>query len=195
MGRMTLAWHTAMAPRWLDPQEHDGTATPDNFLMALHDALIKNSGTTLYDHPASPSATSLPRMARAPPSGCARASSSTTASRSPPRTSSSATRTTAARSPPPSRPRPRPSTSSTSAPSASASRSRSWISCCCWAPAMSLGAGWVVPAKYYQQVGPDGFKRKPIGAGPYKLASHGAGREDRSSRPSSTITGLCTSRT
>jgi peptide/nickel transport system substrate-binding protein len=29
----------------------------------------------------------------------------------------------------------------------------------------------VVPAKYYQQVGPDGFIRKPIGAGPYKLTS------------------------
>ena len=43
-GAMTLAWHTAMVPRWLDPQDHDGTATPDNFLMALHDALIKNSG-------------------------------------------------------------------------------------------------------------------------------------------------------
>src|SRR5262245_2647656 len=51
-GSMTLAWHTAMAPRWLDPQDHDGTATPDNFLTALHDALIKNSGTQLYDHPA-----------------------------------------------------------------------------------------------------------------------------------------------
>src|SRR5262245_8215904 len=51
-GGMTLAWHTAMAPRWLDPQEHDGTATPDNFITALHDALIKNSGTALYDHPA-----------------------------------------------------------------------------------------------------------------------------------------------
>src|SRR5947207_8325893 len=50
-GALTLAWHTAMAPRWLDPQEHDGTATPDNFLTALHDALIKNSGTELYDHP------------------------------------------------------------------------------------------------------------------------------------------------
>ncbi len=50
-GAMTLAWHTAMVPRWLDPQDHDGTATPDNFLTALHDALIKNSGTDLYDHP------------------------------------------------------------------------------------------------------------------------------------------------
>ncbi|MGH6619833.1 MAG: hypothetical protein ACREF6_09835, partial [Alphaproteobacteria bacterium] len=51
-GKMVMTWHTAMAPRWLDPQEHDGTATPDNFLHALHDALIKNTGTSLYDHPA-----------------------------------------------------------------------------------------------------------------------------------------------
>ncbi|HEX2173485.1 MAG TPA: ABC transporter substrate-binding protein, partial [Dehalococcoidia bacterium] len=31
--------------------------------------------------------------------------------------------------------------------------------------------GWIVPAQYYQQVGPDGFKQKPIGAGPYKFVS------------------------
>ena len=31
-GKMTLAWHVGIATRWLDPQEHDGTATPDNFL-------------------------------------------------------------------------------------------------------------------------------------------------------------------
>src|ERR1041385_7339226 len=51
-GRLVLAWHTGLAARWLDPQEHDGTATPDNFLSAIHDALIKNQGTELYDHPA-----------------------------------------------------------------------------------------------------------------------------------------------
>ena len=38
-GKLTLAWHTNIAPRWLDPQQHDGTASPDNFLMALHDGL------------------------------------------------------------------------------------------------------------------------------------------------------------
>src|SRR5215467_4071305 len=37
------------------------------------------------------------------------------------------------------------------------------------------GAGWIVPAKYYQQVGPDGFKQKPIGAGPYKLVNQEPG--------------------
>src|SRR5439155_299150 len=50
-GKIVLAWHAGFASRWLDPQEHDGTATPDNFLTALHDALVKNQGTQLYDHP------------------------------------------------------------------------------------------------------------------------------------------------
>ena len=39
------------------------------------------------------------------------------------------------------------------------------------------GAGWVVPKKYYEQVGPDGFKQNPIGAGPYKLVRQVAGQE------------------
>jgi ABC-type transport system substrate-binding protein len=50
-GKIVLAWHTNMVSKWLDPQEHDGTATPDNFLNALHDALIKNYRETLFDHP------------------------------------------------------------------------------------------------------------------------------------------------
>src|SRR6185312_4876146 len=49
-GKMTLAWHTNIAARWLDPQQHDGTATPDNFLMANQDALIKNQRLQKYDH-------------------------------------------------------------------------------------------------------------------------------------------------
>ena len=49
-GKMVLAWHTNIAARWLDPQRHDGTATPDNFLNALHDGLIKNSGSQKFDH-------------------------------------------------------------------------------------------------------------------------------------------------
>src|SRR6266496_956700 len=51
-GSMTLAWHTNITARWLDPQQHDGTASTDNFLFALHDALIKNFREKLFDHPA-----------------------------------------------------------------------------------------------------------------------------------------------
>lgn len=37
------------------------------------------------------------------------------------------------------------------------------------------GAGWIVPAKYYEKVGQYGFMQKPIGAGPYKLVSSNPG--------------------
>jgi peptide/nickel transport system substrate-binding protein len=39
------------------------------------------------------------------------------------------------------------------------------------------GAGWIVPKKYVQQVGDDGFKNAPIGAGPYKFVSFTPGVE------------------
>jgi len=35
----------------------------------------------------------------------------------------------------------------------------------------ATGAGWIVPKKYVQQVGEDGFKKAPVGAGPYKFVS------------------------
>src|SRR5207245_1111887 len=37
--------------------------------------------------------------------------------------------------------------------------------------ASATGAGWIVPKKYLETVGDDGFKKAPIGAGPYKLVS------------------------
>ena len=42
---------------------------------------------------------------------------------------------------------------------------------------MSASAGWVVPKKYIEQVGDDGFKKHPIGAGPYKFVSQKEGIE------------------
>jgi peptide/nickel transport system substrate-binding protein len=39
------------------------------------------------------------------------------------------------------------------------------------------GAGWIVPKKYVEQVGDDGFKKHPIGLGPYKFVSHTPGVE------------------
>ncbi len=41
----------------------------------------------------------------------------------------------------------------------------------------ATGAGWVVPKKYVEQVGDDGFKKHPIGAGPYKFVSFMPGVE------------------
>jgi peptide/nickel transport system substrate-binding protein len=39
------------------------------------------------------------------------------------------------------------------------------------------GAGWIVPKKYVEQVGDDGFKKQPVGLGPYKFVSHTPGVE------------------
>ena len=39
------------------------------------------------------------------------------------------------------------------------------------------GVGWIVPQKYVEQVGDDGFKKAPIGAGPYRLVSFNPGVE------------------
>jgi ABC-type transport system substrate-binding protein len=43
--------------------------------------------------------------------------------------------------------------------------------------ASATGAGWIVPRKYVQQVGEDGFKKAPVGAGPYKFVSFTPGVE------------------
>src|SRR4029450_1465358 len=39
------------------------------------------------------------------------------------------------------------------------------------------GAGWVGTKKYVERVGDDGFKRAPVGLGPYKFVSHTPGVE------------------
>jgi peptide/nickel transport system substrate-binding protein len=39
------------------------------------------------------------------------------------------------------------------------------------------GAGWITPKKYFEQVGADGFRKHPIGLGPYKFVSHTPGVE------------------
>src|SRR5919197_307799 len=41
----------------------------------------------------------------------------------------------------------------------------------------ATAAGVVVPKKYLEQVGDDGFKKHPIGMGPYKFVSHTPGIE------------------
>src|ERR1051325_7001223 len=39
------------------------------------------------------------------------------------------------------------------------------------------GAGWIVPKHYVEKVGDDGFKKAPVGAGPYKVVSFKPGVE------------------
>ena len=41
----------------------------------------------------------------------------------------------------------------------------------------ATGAAWIVPKRSVERVGDDGFKRAPVGAGPYKLVSFSPGVE------------------
>src|SRR5438132_3844339 len=41
----------------------------------------------------------------------------------------------------------------------------------------ATGAAWIVPKKYVEKVGEDGFKKAPIGAGPYKFVAFNPGVE------------------
>ena len=41
----------------------------------------------------------------------------------------------------------------------------------------ATGAAWIVPRKYVEKVGEDGFKKAPVGAGPYKFVSFTPGVE------------------
>jgi peptide/nickel transport system substrate-binding protein len=42
---------------------------------------------------------------------------------------------------------------------------------------IATGASWVVPKKYVERVGEDGFKKAPVGAGPYRFVSFTPGVE------------------
>src|SRR5213593_3142451 len=42
---------------------------------------------------------------------------------------------------------------------------------------LATGAAWIVPKKYVEHVGIEGFKKQPIGLGPYRFVSHTPGVE------------------
>jgi peptide/nickel transport system substrate-binding protein len=42
---------------------------------------------------------------------------------------------------------------------------------------LATGASWIVPKKYIEKVGEDGFKKAPVGAGPYRFVSFTPGVE------------------
>jgi peptide/nickel transport system substrate-binding protein len=174
-GKMTLAWHTNIASRWLDPQQHDGTASPDNFLFAIHDGLIKNLRDNKYGHLALAEHFDFPEDAK---SATFRLRAGLKFHDGSPITMEDV----------------KWSYENYRGSSAKVLHEKTkgikivddrTIRFDFTEPFLDFpillgtgnlcGAGWVVPAKYYQQVGKDGFLQKPIGAGPYKLVSQEPG--------------------
>jgi peptide/nickel transport system substrate-binding protein len=174
-GSMVLAWHTNIAPRWLDPQQHDGGATPDNFLNVVHDALIKNFREELYEH-----------LALAERYEFAEDAKSATFRLRPGLKFHNGAPVTPA-----------------DVKWSYEHYHGAWAGVLhdktdgveilddrtlrfdfkgpfldfprLIGTANVNAAGWVVPAKYYQEVGQDGFVQKPIGAGPYRLVDQQPG--------------------
>jgi len=174
-GKMVLAWHTNIASRWLDPQQHDGTASPDNFLFALHDGLIKNLRDNKYDHLALADHFEFPEDAK---SATFRLRPGIKFHDGSPITTEDV----------------KWSYENYRGASAKVLHEKTkgikivddrTIRFEFTEPFLDFpillgtgnicGAGWVVPRKYYQEVGKDGFLQKPIGAGPYKMVSQQPG--------------------
>jgi peptide/nickel transport system substrate-binding protein len=168
-GKLVLAWHAGIASRWLDPQEHDGTATPDNFITAIHDALIKNHRETLFDHAALAEHYEFSEDAK---QATFRLRPDVKFHNGQPVTAEDVKFTYE-------------NYRGAKADVLKGMTERIEIVDertirfhfkqpfldfpLIFGSANVGGAGWIVPAKYYQQVGADAFKQKPIGAGPYKL--------------------------
>jgi len=174
-GSMVLAWHTNIASRWLDPQQHDGTASPDNFIMALHDALIKNFRERRYDCPAlaerydfaedGKSAIFKLRPGIKFHDGSCITPEDVKWSFEHYRGAWGDVM--------------HENTQGVEIIGDSAVRfdfKQSFLDFpILFGTANVCGAGWVVPAKYYEKVGQSGFMQKPVGAGPYKLVSQEPG--------------------
>jgi peptide/nickel transport system substrate-binding protein len=174
-GKMVLAWHTNIAARWLDPQQHDGTASPDNFLMALQDALIKNFREARYDHPALAEGYEFAEDAK---SAVFKLRSGLKFHDGSPVTPADVKwsyehyRGAWAEVL-------REKTQGVEAVDDRTIRfhfKEPFLDFpILLGTANVTGAGWVVPAAYYEKVGQDGYMQKPIGAGPYKLVSQQPG--------------------
>ena len=171
-GEMRFAVYVTIAPAWLDPGETSpGNLTP--FWMHVCAARRAGEADAGQPHGAEPRRIldREPGQARSTNSSCARASNSTTATRSPPRTSSSASSAPRGRS---SRRRSRRSSSSI--------RTRCGSSCNePWPDFMTVygtlwsAAGWITPKNYFEKVGAGRLQEASDRARPLQVRQHEAG--------------------
>jgi peptide/nickel transport system substrate-binding protein len=174
-GQMTWAVHFTLAPRWLDPAESEGTITPFLTLYAVHDALLKPM-------PSGPSAPSLAESWSVSPSGLVYDFTLRSNARF-----HNGERVTAEDV----------KFSFERYKGANAAVLKEhvqeirvldarrvqfhlkdpWPDFITFYGTTATSAGWIVPKKYVEQVGEEGFKKAPIGAGPYRVVAFAPGVE------------------
>jgi peptide/nickel transport system substrate-binding protein len=173
-GQLTWAVHVSLAPTWFDPAETPGMITPFMLLYALHDAMVKPM-------PGQTAAPCLAETWKVAPDGMSyefRLRDGAKFHNGEPvtaedvkfsferyrGTSSSVMKQRVA---------------SVEIPDARTVRfvlKKPWPDFLTFYSS-ATGAGWIVPKKYVEQVGDEGFKKAPIGAGPYKFVSFTPGVE------------------
>jgi len=173
-GQLTWGVHISLAPTWFDPAETLGIITPFMVMYAIHDALAKAM-------PGNPTAPGLAESWQVSPdgrvydftlrkgvkfhNGDTLTSDDVKFSFERYKGASAKTlkdRVEAVETPNPLRVRFR--------------LKNPWPDFMTFYTAAS-GAGWIVPRKYVEKVGDEGFKKAPVGAGPYKFVSFTPGVE------------------
>jgi peptide/nickel transport system substrate-binding protein len=173
-GQMTWGVHITLAPTWFDPAETPGMITPFMVLYALHDAMAKPM-------PGNPMSPSLAESWNASPDGRvyemvlrkgARFHNGDPVTADDVKFSFERYRGTAAKAM-------KDRVAAVEVPDATHVRFRlkdRWPDFMTFY-ATASGAGWIVPKKYVEKVGDEGFKKTPVGAGPYKFVSFTPGVE------------------
>jgi peptide/nickel transport system substrate-binding protein len=174
-GQLTWAVHTTLVPAWFDPIDLPGVITPYMVLYALHDAVVKPM-------PGEPMAPSLAESWTMSKDGLAYEfvlRKGVKFHNGEPVTAEDAKfsferyrgvsakalkdKVAAVETPDPGRVRFR--------------LKQPWPDFMTFYATPATGASWIVPKKYVEKVGEDGFKKAPIGAGPYRFVSSTPGVE------------------
>jgi peptide/nickel transport system substrate-binding protein len=174
-GKVNYAWHTTISPAWFDPQENPPQITPYNFQYALHDALVKHlPGKTFAPSlaesyeiaPDNKSATFKLRAGIKFHDGKPITPEDVKFTFEKYRGANAAIL--------------KEKTEKIETPDDRTIKfvfKEPFLDFLTIYGSPASGAGWIVPKAYYEQVGPNGFKQKPIGAGPYRFVRQQAGTE------------------
>jgi len=174
-GQMTWAVHVTLAPTWFDPAETPGIATPFMVLYALHDGMVKPM-------PGNAMAPGLAESWSASKDGlvyefvlrqAARFHNGDPVTADDVKFSFERYRGFGAKTM-----KDRVAAVEVADPHRVRFRLKEpWPDFMAYYGTLATGAGWIVPKRYVQQVGDDGFKKAPVGAGPYKFVSFNPGVE------------------
>jgi len=174
-GTMTWGVHITLASRWLDPGETEGIATPFMVLYALHDALVKPMPAGLYTPSLAESFTQSKDgltyefvLRKGAKFHNGEPVTATDVKFSFERYKGSGAKILKERV--------------REVQVVDPGRVRfhlkePWPDFMAFYGTTATGAGWIVPKAYVEKVGDDGFKKAPIGAGPYRFVSFNPGVE------------------